>query len=52
MPQMAPLSWEILFLTFIASMMIMSTIIYHTPKIKSYKKEESPVKVKSLDWKW
>nr|AVJ52296.1 ATP synthase F0 subunit 8 [Sphaerocoris annulus] len=52
MPQMSPLYWEALFMMFIISLILMSTIIYHHPKIQSQSKMKSTTLSSDIDWKW
>nr|YP_010222631.1 ATP synthase F0 subunit 8 [Poecilocoris druraei]AVJ52290.1 ATP synthase F0 subunit 8 [Poecilocoris druraei]QXJ42684.1 ATP synthase F0 subunit 8 [Poecilocoris druraei]UCC46094.1 ATP synthase F0 subunit 8 [Poecilocoris druraei] len=52
MPQMAPLYWEILFIMFIISMVIMSMIIFHYPKIYTNKNSYNNPTIKNINWKW
>nr|UPL66066.1 ATPase subunit 8 [Oxycarenus lugubris] len=52
MPQMSPLSWEILFMYFLVMFLFMSTIIYWS-NIKSLnKKSEMKKENKFMNWKW
>nr|AVJ52288.1 ATP synthase F0 subunit 8 [Odontotarsus robustus] len=52
MPQMAPLYWELLFFLFIMSMIIMSTIIYHVPKISKISGSTEQRSINQINWKW
>nr|YP_009654722.1 ATP synthase F0 subunit 8 [Cantao ocellatus]AVJ52267.1 ATP synthase F0 subunit 8 [Cantao ocellatus]QCI09277.1 ATP synthase F0 subunit 8 [Cantao ocellatus] len=51
MPQMAPLYWEILFMMFILSFIIMKTIIYHMTQ-KTVGDESWNYFIKQINWKW
>nr|AVJ52301.1 ATP synthase F0 subunit 8 [Tetrarthria variegata] len=52
MPQMAPLYWEILFIMFLLSMMIMSTLIFHYPKYLLVQANVTSTTTKNINWKW
>nr|AFI54841.1 ATP synthase F0 subunit 8 [Poecilocoris nepalensis] len=52
MPQMAPLYWEILFIMFIMSLMTLSMIIFHYPKITIDKSKSKLLKINNINWKW
>nr|AVJ52276.1 ATP synthase F0 subunit 8 [Eurygaster testudinaria] len=52
MPQMAPLYWEILFFMFIMSLIMMSIMIYHLPKISTSIKNIQGQGIKQINWKW
>nr|AVJ52278.1 ATP synthase F0 subunit 8 [Homaemus proteus] len=52
MPQMAPLYWEALFFMFIVSLMMVSIIIYHLPKITSNLTMSAPHNYPQANWKW
>nr|AVJ52292.1 ATP synthase F0 subunit 8 [Psacasta exanthematica] len=51
MPQMAPLYWEVLFFTFMLSMLLTSIIMYHVPKIKETKSTMKQ-SINQINWKW
>nr|AVJ52277.1 ATP synthase F0 subunit 8 [Homaemus aeneifrons] len=51
MPQMSPLYWEALFLMFIMSLVLMSMIIYHMPKI-SINMKLNNYSNPQTNWKW
>nr|YP_010703193.1 ATP synthase F0 subunit 8 [Chlorogomphus shanicus]WCO11395.1 ATP synthase F0 subunit 8 [Chlorogomphus shanicus] len=53
MPQMAPLSWTILFTFFIILFIMMNTMNYYmsTPKISTSQKKTS-LSSKIMNWKW
>nr|YP_009142419.1 ATP synthase F0 subunit 8 [Platycnemis foliacea]AKH04371.1 ATP synthase F0 subunit 8 [Platycnemis foliacea] len=52
MPQMAPMSWLILFLFFSIMLIMFSTMNYYhyTPMIK--KSEKTSFKKLTMNWKW
>nr|AVJ52299.1 ATP synthase F0 subunit 8 [Symphylus caribbeanus] len=52
MPQMAPLYWEVLFIMFVISLVLMSVIIYHSPKISSVSEMKSTMDINQINWKW
>nr|YP_010310377.1 ATP synthase F0 subunit 8 [Camptopus lateralis]UMY75912.1 ATP synthase F0 subunit 8 [Camptopus lateralis] len=52
MPQMSPLWWEILFILFILSFIMMNTIIYYNKNIKLIKTDNNKLVNKELKWKW
>nr|AVJ52266.1 ATP synthase F0 subunit 8 [Calliphara nobilis] len=52
MPQMAPLYWEILFIMFLTSMMVMMTIIFHMPWNKIKSNNINKKTIKQINWKW
>nr|AVJ52262.1 ATP synthase F0 subunit 8 [Agonosoma flavolineatum] len=52
MPQMAPLYWELLFIMFIVSLIIMSIILFHMPKITSSTKMNYNQLTNQINWKW
>nr|UPL65627.1 ATPase subunit 8 [Gralliclava horrens] len=52
MPQMAPLWWEILFILFIMSFMIMNTIIYYNKTPTPLQKHLKSMKINQFKWKW
>nr|QEH58943.1 ATPase subunit 8 [Trepobates sp. XD-2019] len=51
MPQMAPISWTMLMMTFIMSMMVVNTIMYFN---KNYitKSKTKKNDFKNMKWKW
>nr|QIJ59992.1 ATP synthase F0 subunit 8 [Agrypnus sp. YD-2019] len=51
MPQMAPLSWLNLFISFIAMFLIMSTLNYFSFSYDNSQKS-SEKKTKKFNWKW
>nr|YP_010373763.1 ATPase subunit 8 [Ninus insignis]UPI55264.1 ATPase subunit 8 [Ninus insignis] len=51
MPQMSPMMWDILFMFFILSFMLMNSLMYWFKSFKSsYKKNN--IKMKNINWKW
>nr|ASA69165.1 ATP synthase F0 subunit 8 [Clavigralla tomentosicollis] len=52
MPQMSPLWWEILFLLFIMSFMIMNTIIYYNKTPMPLQKQSKSIEINQFKWKW
>nr|YP_009943340.1 ATP synthase F0 subunit 8 [Cletus punctiger]QOD41603.1 ATP synthase F0 subunit 8 [Cletus punctiger] len=52
MPQMSPLWWEILFLVFIMSFMLMNTIIFYNKKMLPKQKSIEMIKINQFKWKW
>nr|UYA97450.1 ATP synthase F0 subunit 8 [Megacopta cribraria]UYA97463.1 ATP synthase F0 subunit 8 [Megacopta cribraria]UYA97476.1 ATP synthase F0 subunit 8 [Megacopta cribraria] len=53
MPQMAPLWWEYLFLSFSTLMMIMMIIIYHNPNVQPSKNTKMSKKMMNqMNWPW
>nr|YP_010222553.1 ATP synthase F0 subunit 8 [Glaucias dorsalis]UCC46003.1 ATP synthase F0 subunit 8 [Glaucias dorsalis] len=53
MPQMAPLWWEILFLMFIMSFIMMSIMIYFLNNIMIKNKNISnKININQLNWPW
>nr|AVJ52273.1 ATP synthase F0 subunit 8 [Diolcus variegatus] len=52
MPQMSPLYWEVLSLTFILCLTMMSTIIYHHPKIYMNNNINMKTTFNQINWKW
>nr|QDA21688.1 ATP synthase F0 subunit 8 [Orthetrum sabina] len=53
MPQMAPMSWILLFLFFSAMLLTINIMNYYIlmPSMKSFNKVEN-LNVKSNNWKW
>nr|ALO71103.1 ATP synthase F0 subunit 8 [Pselaphinae sp. 9 EF-2015] len=51
MPQMAPLNWLSLFITFSIIFIIFNTINYFSFKY-SFKKFDSNKKINKINWKW
>nr|YP_010704922.1 ATP synthase F0 subunit 8 [Agrypnus binodulus]WCQ78458.1 ATP synthase F0 subunit 8 [Agrypnus binodulus] len=51
MPQMAPLSWLNLFISFVMMLLIMSTLNYFSVSYNNSQKE-SIKKSSKLNWKW
>nr|QWX95523.1 ATP synthase subunit 8 [Pephricus paradoxus] len=51
MPQMAPLWWELLFIMFILSFMLMNTIMYYN-KMNLPKKLLLVKMINQFKWKW
>nr|UPL65523.1 ATPase subunit 8 [Macropes robustus] len=51
MPQMAPLWWEILYLTFIILFLMMNTIMFFSFN-KKIKTSITSTNIKTLNWKW
>nr|YP_009316751.1 ATP synthase F0 subunit 8 [Anax imperator]AOW43645.1 ATP synthase F0 subunit 8 [Anax imperator]QOQ35059.1 ATP synthase F0 subunit 8 [Anax parthenope] len=53
MPQMAPMSWLLLFLFFTIMLIMINILNYYlfTPKI-AYKSAEETISVKTNNWKW
>nr|UPI55367.1 ATPase subunit 8 [Manocoreus sp.] len=53
MPQMSPLWWEMLFILFISSFMIMNMIIFYNKILSPTKYSEgSNPKINQFKWKW
>nr|YP_008592443.1 ATP synthase F0 subunit 8 [Eusthenes cupreus]AFY16809.1 ATP synthase F0 subunit 8 [Eusthenes cupreus] len=52
MPQMAPLWWESLFLSFIILFIISSMIIYHIPKYSKLDAKSVSENINQMNWKW
>nr|YP_010315882.1 ATP synthase F0 subunit 8 [Leptocorisa chinensis]UNA68528.1 ATP synthase F0 subunit 8 [Leptocorisa chinensis] len=52
MPQMTPIWWELMFIIFLTSLMLMIMIMYFNKvmKIKSLKKQYKTIK--QNNWKW
>nr|URX52692.1 ATP synthase F0 subunit 8 [Glyptotermes sp. 1 AB-2022a] len=52
MPQMMPMSWVTLFITFSATLILFSTMNYysHIPKTKTTKMDK--ITIKNMNWKW
>nr|YP_011010163.1 ATP synthase F0 subunit 8 [Hermatobates djiboutensis]WPW46687.1 ATP synthase F0 subunit 8 [Hermatobates djiboutensis] len=51
MPQMSPMWWSTLFMLFIASLMLMNSMIYFNKKF-SIKKSSKSTKKNSMNWQW
>nr|QXP99389.1 ATP synthase F0 subunit 8 [Eoscarta assimilis] len=51
MPQMAPMSWMILFLMFINSYLIMNMMIYFFYKFKNMNLNKNN-SINQMNWKW
>nr|YP_010310364.1 ATP synthase F0 subunit 8 [Daclera levana]UMY75899.1 ATP synthase F0 subunit 8 [Daclera levana] len=52
MPQMASLWWELLFMFFIITFMLMNTIIYYNKLLKFNKKINNKFIKMEFNWKW
>nr|QGU83696.1 ATP synthase F0 subunit 8 [Eysarcoris aeneus] len=52
MPQMSPLWWEILFMMFILSYILMNIMIYFTPQMKQDNKNNKMYFINQSNWKW
>nr|UCC46042.1 ATP synthase F0 subunit 8 [Microdeuterus sp. HEM078] len=52
MPQMAPLWWETLFLSFIIMMMIVMIMLYHDVYANIYSSGMKMISEKNINWKW
>nr|YP_010626158.1 ATP synthase F0 subunit 8 [Dybowskyia reticulata]WBK02994.1 ATP synthase F0 subunit 8 [Dybowskyia reticulata] len=52
MPQMAPLWWELLFLMFLMTYMIMNTLIYFMPKSYLDMLNKKNKSINQINWKW
>nr|AVJ52268.1 ATP synthase F0 subunit 8 [Choerocoris paganus] len=52
MPQMAPLYWELLFILFIISMMMMKIIIFHLIQAQPKSSTVTTNEIKQINWKW
>nr|AVJ52293.1 ATP synthase F0 subunit 8 [Psacasta neglecta] len=52
MPQMAPLYWETLFFTFLLSLIMMSIMMYHLPKMSTETKYTQKQEINQINWKW
>nr|AVJ52282.1 ATP synthase F0 subunit 8 [Lamprocoris roylii] len=52
MPQMAPLYWEILFIMFIISMIMMMIIIFHSKFNQITVNTNMKPLVNQVNWKW
>nr|QWX95521.1 ATP synthase subunit 8 [Cloresmus antennatus] len=52
MPQMSPMWWEILFIFFILSFMLMITIMFFNTDMKPKKSKEVYNEPAQLKWKW
>nr|QLY89694.1 ATP synthase F0 subunit 8 [Ladona fulva] len=53
MPQMAPMSWSLLFMFFSCMLLMINMLNYYlfTTKIK-ISKENKNIKIKNNNWKW
>nr|YP_010736637.1 ATP synthase F0 subunit 8 [Bannacoris arboreus]AVJ52264.1 ATP synthase F0 subunit 8 [Bannacoris arboreus]WEM32395.1 ATP synthase F0 subunit 8 [Bannacoris arboreus] len=51
MPQMSPIMWESMFLTFMMLLLTTTMIIFHMNNIKPITKENM-TQLKILNWKW
>nr|YP_010249765.1 ATP synthase F0 subunit 8 [Prodiamesa olivacea]QTT60896.1 ATP synthase F0 subunit 8 [Prodiamesa olivacea] len=54
MPQMAPISWLILFLIFTVTLVLFNILNYYCnlPKTVSSSEEKSNINNNSMNWKW
>nr|UPL65756.1 ATPase subunit 8 [Physomerus sp.] len=52
MPQMSPLSWEILFTIFLMSFIIMNMIMYHNKMMIPKQLKIKVCVINQLKWKW
>nr|YP_009750098.1 ATP synthase F0 subunit 8 [Enoplops potanini]QIJ46457.1 ATP synthase F0 subunit 8 [Enoplops potanini] len=52
MPQMSPMYWEILFMVFIFSFLMMNTIIFFNMKMYPSQSLSKIFKVNQFKWKW
>nr|ABB90921.1 ATP synthase F0 subunit 8 [Grylloblatta sculleni] len=52
MPQMAPLSWLILFVFFLMILMLFNMMNYFCSLPLLNKSEQSKIKTKNLNWMW
>nr|ADX01599.1 ATP synthase F0 subunit 8 [Siphluriscus chinensis] len=52
MPQMAPLSWLLLFFTFIFALLIFSSMNYFLYSPSSPSSSKQAFKTSSFNWKW
>nr|YP_009040486.1 ATP synthase F0 subunit 8 [Peirates arcuatus]AHF21747.1 ATP synthase F0 subunit 8 [Peirates arcuatus] len=52
MPQMAPLWWSILFLTFFVSFLMMCIIMHFQNTQESAKTLKETPEIKMMNWKW
>nr|AHH93147.1 ATP synthase F0 subunit 8 [Peirates atromaculatus] len=52
MPQMAPLWWSILFLTFLTSFLMMCIIMHFQNTQEPIKSDNKMIKVNLMNWKW
>nr|YP_010698192.1 ATP synthase F0 subunit 8 [Aphrophora memorabilis]WCH58178.1 ATP synthase F0 subunit 8 [Aphrophora memorabilis] len=51
MPQMAPMSWTLLFLMFILSYLMFNMNIYFIQNFENMKKKNNNI-TKQMNWKW
>uniref|UniRef100_UPI0030DF4B67 ATP synthase F0 subunit 8 n=1 Tax=Mecidea indica TaxID=3127717 RepID=UPI0030DF4B67 len=53
MPQMAPMWWEILFIMFIMSFILMNIMMYFFNKMKTnMNKKEKSNNINQMNWMW
>nr|YP_009485685.1 ATP synthase F0 subunit 8 [Carbula sinica]AVZ00821.1 ATP synthase F0 subunit 8 [Carbula sinica] len=52
MPQMAPLWWEMLFIMFILTFILMNIMIYFNMKISQKFYKNNYNSIKQFNWKW
>nr|YP_010385116.1 ATP synthase F0 subunit 8 [Cordulegaster boltonii]UPL65126.1 ATP synthase F0 subunit 8 [Cordulegaster boltonii] len=54
MPQMAPISWVILFLFFSITLILFNILNFYlsTPDLSNIKKIDSEHSIKNISWKW
>nr|URX54529.1 ATP synthase F0 subunit 8 [Incisitermes snyderi] len=52
MPQMMPLSWLMLFLTFSTTLILFSTMNYYTTTSKTKTSVKTEVLTTNMNWKW
>nr|YP_009346656.1 ATP synthase F0 subunit 8 [Graphosoma rubrolineatum]API85472.1 ATP synthase F0 subunit 8 [Graphosoma rubrolineatum] len=52
MPQMAPLWWELLFLVFLMTYLIVNNMIYFMPKTSIKPSNHKNKTYNQINWKW
>nr|YP_010999478.1 ATP synthase F0 subunit 8 [Hetaerina titia]WPM98320.1 ATP synthase F0 subunit 8 [Hetaerina titia] len=52
MPQMAPMSWMMLFVMFSTTLLVMNTVNYYLYYPQMPKFQEKKKQIKTLNWKW
>nr|AQP28314.1 ATP synthase F0 subunit 8 [Bulbitermes sp. A TB-2017] len=52
MPQMMPMEWTLLYITFMATFLMFNIMNYFTQSPNKQSKTKKPVKIHKTIWKW
>nr|AQP29100.1 ATP synthase F0 subunit 8 [Labiotermes sp. BRA008] len=52
MPQMMPMEWTMLYITFLATFLMFNIMNYFTQSPNQQSKKEKTININKINWKW